>query len=237
MPAFPQNFRMPARLPAAAGRQMPMKSVLGKPGKFFDTRSKKLYDISQAYEGEKYDTICVNAGAQAPGTAYTFFNNVGQKTRIDTNFRTQNRLDPNERLVLERLGIYLHTAVGQNLNTMNDIRRTLENSFMSFRVNQDILWEGPTTWLPSGYGVYGQTTETDQTFASVGVPGTAAAARLRRKQMLTTEHSLEGDINFMLRTGWLNVGAGAIAYVNPTIVGNVLLKLVLHGPISRPATR
>ena len=58
-----------------------------------------------------------------------------------------------------------------------------------------------------------------------------AAARLRRKQMITTEHSLGGDLNYDARVGWFG------AYANPTTVGNMMLKLILHGPISRPATR
>jgi hypothetical protein len=215
---------------APRAAQVPLRSLLGKPGKFFDVRTKKVYDISQAYEGEKYDTILIAAGLQAAGTQYLWFQNLQNKTRMDTNFRTQNRLDPNERLVLERIGLYLHTVVGNVVNTLNDIRLAIDNSFVRLTINDDILWEGCSTWLPSGYGLYGATTENLQTIVSIGVPGTAAAARLRRKQMITTEHSLGGDLNFMARA-WDG------AYVPPTTVARLMVKLILHGPISRPATR
>jgi predicted NBD/HSP70 family sugar kinase len=224
-------YQMPMRRPVAQRAQVPLRSLLGKPGKFYDTRTKKVYDISQAYEGEKYDTVLVAAGAQAPGTQYLWFQNLQNKTRIDTNFRTQNRLDPNERLVLERIGLYLHTAVGAVVNILNDIRLVLDNSFVRLTINDDILWEGLATWLPSGYGLYGATSENLQSIVSIGVPGTAAAARLRRKQMITTEHSLGGELDFLARAAWIG------GYANPAPTTFMALKLILHGPISRPATR
>lgn len=212
-------------------RKVPIKAVVGKPGKFFDPKSKKLYDISQAYEGDKYDSVYVPLGAQTPGTQYLFFQNLQNKTRIDTNFKTQNRLDPNERMVLERMGIYVHTAMGSVLALSGDIRQVMENGYVKVTVNDDNLWEGVASWLPTGYGLYGQSMEAASTFATVGVPSTAGAARLRRKQMLTTEHSLGGELSFLARLGWI---AG---YANPTTVGPIVAKLVFHGPISRPATR
>ncbi len=224
-------------MPQRAGNQVPLKSILGRPGKFFDVRTKKVYDISQAYEGEKYDTIAVlhGAGANPPGTEYPWFMNPQVKRAIDTNFKTANRLDPNERLVLERIGLYLHMGIGNTLMTSFDVRKVLESGYIKLTINDDILWDGIATWLPSGYGIVGQTTDTDSTFASVGVAGTAAAARLRRKQMITSDHSLGGSLIYQNRA-WIAAGGGA-AYVDPVMVNDVLLKIVLHGPISRPATR
>lgn len=224
---------------APARGQIPLKSILGNPGKFFDPRTKRVYDISQAYEGEKYDTIVLPAAVALNTLAQVvWFQNIGTKTRVDTNFRTQNRLDPNERMVLERIGLYLHTCYGNVANILLDIRKALENGFVRLTINDDILWEGCATWLPSGLGLYGQTTENNGTFASVGVPGTAAAARLRRKQMLTEKHSLGGYIEWQARAAWIAATAGPpTAYVQPTLAGDLLLKLIFHGPISRPATR
>ena len=230
---MPVQYRLPPRPAARAG--VPLKSILGRPGKFFDVRTKKVYDISQAYEGEKYDTILVLHGAaNPPGTEYTWFQNVN-KARIDTNFKTQNRLDPNERLVLERIGLYLHMAHGNVLYTSFDVKKALESAYVKLTINDDNLWDGVATWLPSGYGIYGQTTDTDATFASIGVPGTAAAARLRRKQMITADHALGATFTYQQRA-WITATAGAGAYADPVLVNDMALKLVLHGPISRPAT-
>jgi hypothetical protein len=133
-------------------------------------------------------------------------------------------------MVLERLGIYIHTSQGAILNTSADIKLACENARAVFTINGDTVMEGPVPFWPSGYGIVGQTTDTDSTFATIGVAGTAAAARLRRRQMLTTEHSLGGTIVYDART-WI---AG---YVGPTTAQSVVFKMVLHGLISRPATR
>jgi hypothetical protein len=223
--------RIPSR-PPRRGRGMSVRSIRGKPGKFYDAKSKKIYDISQSYEGDKYDSVLLPAttAALTAGSPYNFFQNLVGKPLLDTNFRTQNRLDPNERMVLERLGLYIHTYQGTVVAFADDIRSVLESSYVHFEINRDLIWDGCATWLPSGYGLYGATTETDETFASIGVPGTAAAARLRRKQMITTEHSLTMALEVQGRLGWI---AG---YVIPNPTHAMVLKAILHGPISRPAT-
>jgi hypothetical protein len=223
--------------PAPRG-QIPLRSILGNPGKFYDPRTKRVYDISQAYEGEKYDTIVLTNGVVLGTLAQVaWFQNLQSKTRVDTNFKTQNRLDPNERMVLERIGLYVHTCVGNTVNLLDDVKKALESGFIRLTINDDILWEGLATWLPSGLGLYGSSSEANATFVTVGVPGTAAAARLRRKQMLTEKHSLGGYIEWQNRAAWIALTAGTAAYVNPTLTNDVLLKIIFHGPISRPATR
>jgi hypothetical protein len=235
MANYPMQYRRPA--PVRQQTAMPLRSILGNPGKFFDPRTKKVYDISQAYEGDKFDTVGLPHGVVLTTGQYLWFQNLQSKTRIDTNFKTQNRLDPNERMVLERIGLYVHTANGSTINLFSDIKMALENGFIRLTINDDILWEGLSTWLPSGLGLYGNSSETDATFVTVGVPGTAAAARLRRKQMLTERHSLGGYVEYQARAAWMALQGGLSAYVGPTLTNDVLVKIVFHGPISRPATR
>jgi len=226
---MPQMPRMPLRRPMPARSGSPVRFVSGKPGRFYDPRTKRVFDVSQMYEGDKYDSVQVAAAALA-GTQQTFFNNLQNKQRLDTNFQTQNRLDPNERMVLERLGLYIHTAQGTVLATSADIKWACENARCLFTINGDNVMEGPVPFWPSGYGLVGQTTDAGSTFATIGVAGTAAAARLRRRQMLTTEHSLNGLLIYDGRA-WI---AG---YVGPTTANSVVFKMILHGLISRPATR
>ncbi len=236
MANYPMAYRQPQRR-APNASAIPLRSILGNPGKFFDPRTKKVYDISQAYEGDKYDTVGITHAVVLTTGQFLWFQNLQSKTRIDTNFKTQNRLDPNERMVLERIGLYVHTANGSTVNLFADIKMALENGFIRLTINDDILWEGLSTWLPSGLGLYGNSSETDATFVTVGVPGTAAAARLRRKQMLTEKHSLGGYIEYQSRAAWMALQGGLSAYVGPTLTNDVLVKIVFHGPISRPATR
>lgn len=221
--------QFPYRRPLQRQSSVPVRFVSGKPGRFYDPRTKKVFDVSQMYEGDKYDTIRFAAGALA-GTQDFFFQNIQNKLVLDCNLRTSNRLDPNERMVLERLGLYLHTAQGTVLATSSDIRWFAENARAYFTINGDTVMEGPAPFWPSGFGIVGHTTDDDATFATIGVAGTAAAARLRRRQMLTTEHSIAGGLVFDARV-WI---AG---YVGPTTTHDILTKMVLHGLISRPATR
>lgn len=222
-----QPMRYPVRRPQQ--QRMPIQFVSGKPGRFFDPRTKRVFDVSQMYEGDKYDTILFAAGALA-GLQQAFFQNLQNKSRIDTNFLTQNRLDANERMVLERLGIYFHMAVGTVLPTSPNVKWACENAYAIFTINGDTVLEAPVPFWPSGYGIVGQTTDAGSTFATIGVAGTAAAARLRRRQMLTNEHSLGGSITYQPR-------AWDATYVGPTTTTMSYFKMILHGLISRPATR
>lgn len=220
-------YRPQARRPQQA--QMPIRFVSGKPGRFYDPRTKRIFDVSQMYEGDKYDTVAFVPGALA-GLQQFFFQNIQNKLRLDCNFLTQNRLDANERMVLERLGIYIHMAVGTILPTSANVKWATENAYAVFTINGDTVLEAPVPFWPSGYGIVGQTTDTDATFATIGVAGTAAAARLRRRQMLTNEHSLGGNIQYQAR-------AWDATYVGPTTTTVTYFKMILHGLISRPATR
>jgi len=211
---------------------LPIRPVVGKPGRFIDPRTGKKFDISQMYEGEKYDTVEVPAASLGSGTHY-FFQNLSNKNIIDTNFKTQNRLDANEKMVLERIGIYVRQATGTARLASGDLLALANDTRAYFSVNGDIIKQGPLAFWPSGFGLSGSINETAGAAVSIvgiGVPSTSAVQRLRRRQMLTPEHQLEGALVYESR-GWLS------SYTAQTLSAHALVTMVLQGLISRPATR
>jgi hypothetical protein len=47
---------------------MALRPIKGRPGKFLETQSQQVVDISDYREDDKYDTIAIIAGAVAAGT-------------------------------------------------------------------------------------------------------------------------------------------------------------------------
>jgi hypothetical protein len=93
------------------------------------------------------------------------------------------------------------------------------------------------------------TNESGQGIVSVGVPATASAARLVKKQLLNQNHELLGTLRFDQRP-WLTTGAGAIfstTAVTPVVTvvtseetpedAGVVVVNLLHGLIRAAVTK
>jgi len=96
--------------------------------------------------------------------------------------------------------------------------------------------------FPSGYGMSGQTNETDNGIVSIGVPSTAAASKLIKTQMLTNKHEVEGNMTFFNRA-WAGPAflAGdppqAVVDLMPTIETPIFVTLWLHGLVKAAVSK
>jgi len=180
-----------------------LKPIKGNPGRFLDTASGQVLNIAEYREDDKYDSIYL-PGAEdesieiAFGSQYIFFRDIMTKRPIDCNFTQPSRLSAGEEMVVDRVGLYPRHCIssGGELDDDNDgdIVRVVENAYFRVNVNSMLLIEGPAFKFPSGYGLGGYAHYTSS--LGIGVPSTAAAAKLVKTQILTSRHEVIGYLIF-----------------------------------------
>ncbi len=213
---------------------MAMIPVEGQPGLFRDQETGQIMNIRDFRESDKWDTIAVPAGEIVPGTQFIFFADIQGKREVDTNIKTPRKLSSGESMVLDRIGLYFRSAVGDVINVPRDVKKVVDNAYYRMKINDILQDEGPAVKFPSGYGLYGNTTESDAGIISIGVPATASASRLIKKQLLNQNHELEGLLRFDPRQ-WL--AAQGITYTNPTTEEPILVTNFLHGLVRSAVTK
>jgi len=213
---------------------MPLVPIEGQPGLFRDSDTGTIVNIRDFRESDLYDTILIPAGVITAGTQFIFFQDVQQKRDVDTNLKTPRKLSAGESMVLDRIGLYVRLATGNVLTYPRDIKKILECGFYRLSINSILQEEGPAIKFPSGYGLYGQTTETDTGIVSLGVPATASAARLVKKQLLNQNHELDGILEFTARRWLTTLG---LDYEDPDIEEPVLVTNYLHGLFRAAVTK
>lgn len=219
---------------------MAIRPIKGRPGKFLDTGTGKVLDISDYREDDKFDTVIIGDGqgggaTLTPGEQFIFFRDVAQKRKIDTNFSQQSRLSAGEEMIIDRVGLTVRDATGNVLPTPSDVKKLVSDAFLRFEVNQILLIEGPAVKFPSGYGLYGNTVENGQGIVSIGVPSTAAALKLLKTQLITAEHEVQGYLTFYDRNwtgGDLNAADRMPVFSQP-----IFCTAWLHGLIKQAVSK
>lgn len=215
---------------------MALRPIKGEPGKFLDTVSGEVLDISDYREDDKYDTVVVPAGPVATNSIFRFFSEqIGQKRLIDTNIKQIRQLSAGEEMIVDRVGLSVSLAFGNLTPTPADVKKVAENAFIRFMVNTITLAEGPVLKFPTGYGLAGQTQEAGQGVLSIGVASTASAAKLLKTQLLTSQHQFEGEMTFFDRT-WATADV-PLADQTPVLQNPVAVKAYWHGLLKTASTR
>jgi hypothetical protein len=218
---------------------MPLVPIEGQPGLFRDSDTGQVVNIRDFRETDIYDTILVPPGEITFGTEFIFFQNIQQKRELDTNIKTTRKLSAGQSMVLDRIGLYFRLATGDIVTVPRDLKKISENGFYKLTINGILQEEGPCIKFPSGYGWYGNTTENDAGIVSLGVPATASAARLVKKQLLNQNHEIEGLIRFDQRQ-WLAALVPAPPDPNPLIPiieEPCLVTNYLHGLVRAAVTK
>jgi len=220
---------------------MALAPVEGQPGLFRDSDSGQIVNIRDFRESDKFDTVIIPAGENlVAGSEFVFFSDIQGKRDLDTNFKTQRKLSSGESMVLDRIGLSVRLALGDILALPKDIKKVVENGYFRLKINDIMQDEGPIIKFPSGYGLYGQTTETDSGIVSIGVPATASASRLVKKQMLNQNHELDGTIRFDARTwttGVTTLGTAGPVVSQPKITNPLAITAFLHGLVRAAVTK
>jgi hypothetical protein len=215
---------------------MALRPIKGEPGKFLDTVSGEVLDISDYREDDKFDTVILPAGAVAANTILRFFSeNIGTKRLIDTNIKQIRQLSAGEEMIVDRVGVSIPLAVGNLTPQPADVKKVAENGYVKFTVNQITFCEGPLIKFPSGYGLAGNSVENAQGIVSIGVPSTVSAQKLLKTQLLTSQHQFEGEVTFFDRD-WTGADLAAADRM-PTLVSAVMIKAWFHGLLKTASTR
>ena len=221
---------------------MALQPIEGQPGLFRDSDTGQIVNIRDFREGDKYDSIIIpNNETVQTGTECIFFSDIQGKRTTDTNFATQRKLSAGESMVLDRIGLYFCTSVGDSITSGRDIMKIVENCYYKLTINDILQDEGPAIKFPSGYGLYGNTTENNTSIMALGVPATASAARLIKKQMLNQNHELNGLLRFDART-WTAAPNPAgfstpVVVVQPKLDTPLIIRNFLHGLIRSAVTK
>lgn len=221
---------------------MALQPIEGQPGLFRDSDSGQVVNIRDFRESDKYDSVVMPAQETINvGVQFEFFANLQGKQNTDTNFKTQRKLSAGESMVLDRIGLYFRLAIGNQLTTGRDILKVVENCYYSLRINEILQDEGPAIKFPSGYGMYGNTTENNMSVLSLGVPATASAARLIKKQMLNQNHELSGILRFDSRS-WMTAPnpsgmQNTVTVVQPLLDTALEVTNYLHGLVRAAVTK
>jgi hypothetical protein len=205
---------------------MALRPIKGRPGKFLETGTGQVIDISDYREDDKYDTVALPTGAVTAGQELILFRDVANKRDIDTNFSQQSRLSAGEEMIIDRVG----------LTAPSDIKKLAECAFYRVEVNRLLLIEGPAIKFPSGYGLYGNTVENNQGIVSIGVPATASAAKLIKTQLITASHEVQGFLRFLDRN-WAATEVPVVADRLPVFATPLFVTGWLHGLIKTASTK
>ena len=215
---------------------MAMQPIDGQPGLFRDSDTGQILNIRDFRETDKWDTIAIQEGPIVPGTQFVFFADIQGKRDTDTNIKTPRKLSSGESMVLDRIGLYFRLALGDTIIVPRDIKKVVDNAYFRMKINDLLQAEGQAICFPSGYGMYGNTTETDAGIVSIGVPATNSAAKLIKKQLLNQNHELEGLLRFDPRQ-WLSQLSPPIPYTNPSLEEPMLVTCFLHGLVRSAVTK
>jgi len=219
---------------------MPLMPMEGSPGLFRDDQG-NIANIRDYRESDIYDSVVIPAAnVLVAGSEWVFFQDVQGKREIDSNFKTPRKMAAGESMVVDRIGLQIRLSLGNAITKIEDIKKVAENGFFRIKVNDLMVDSGPMIKFPSGFGLSGQTNESDAGIASIGVPATASANRLMRKLVLNQNHELDAVIRFDARTwvgaiGTLGVAGPTIA--QPTLSGPVMVTCYLHGLIRSAVTK
>jgi hypothetical protein len=210
---------------------MALEPIQGQPGLFRDPADpNQIVNIRDFREGDKYDTVAIPTGSIAAGTEFVFFQNIQAKREIDCNLRTPAKLSAGESMVLDRIGIHVRLSTGVSFPAPQDVKSVLENAFYRLKINDILQDEGPAIKFPSGYGLYGNTTENSQGIVTNGVPASASTSRLVKKQLLNQNHELFGVLRFDQRL-WLTSTVSGPA---PFTSGDELTSIILQTSTNPP---
>jgi hypothetical protein len=88
-----------------------------------------------------------------------------QKTKLQTNMQRGNQFPPPKCMVLEQIGFHFGTAM-----LKADIDMLLAAYYLEFRIDDKIFFEGLLQFFPSGTGLTGYSTKTNEAAWTMGVP-------------------------------------------------------------------
>jgi hypothetical protein len=211
-----------------------ISQLKGKPGQLLvkDSQGRaRIFSLTNAYEGDKYDTVIAQAnssGVIPAGLTLEFFVDVNNKRKNQTNFSTPRKLDSGEEMLITKLGLQILPAYGNSILGVNDVKMFLSHCWMEWKINNVLIDEGFADKYASGYGLYGSTVENGTSIFSLGMPSQAAIPKLKETFYVNSDYSIYGTLHYDPLVG----------ETAPTYTANQIfaIRAIIHGIIKRAAS-
>lgn len=145
-------------------------------------------------EGVIYDRV-QHAASISAGTEYTYFRDIEDKDKADTNMQVSKKLPSGWKMAVWKVGIAI--ANGADLA---DAKNILDNGYFGFERDNRTILEGPVFCFPSGYGLSGaaSTTNTSTTVSlqANGLPAPGLISPLSVPIVLDGDNTFEAKIKY-----------------------------------------
>jgi len=141
------------------------------------------YELIEVKERAVYDTLVIGNRTGGdytllPGTTFAWFENVSGKGKQYTNCDKAHQIPSGWAGKFYYVGIIPRIYWGNTRATANEVMKVLENLYIEFRIFDDIIINGPYYEFESGRGFAGESTESDTSFISIGVPASGTKRAL-----------------------------------------------------------
>lgn len=221
-----------------------LRPISGKAGAYMlDGEEISIWEWS---EGWRYDTICmVGSGAGGlivSGQKWDFF---GEQTKndIDRNIAQRGRLSRGEEMIINSIGLFIgnRTASAATLVGSEVFHFLAERCYLEFKIDKDVVAEGPLLEFQSGLGVAGYSNDVAPAanILSNGVPSLSAVRPLLVNQKITSDNDLAAKV-VADDAAWITgvpTPSGVYVFATVASTASVLVKLMLGGYIKSAVGR
>lgn len=200
----------------------------GKAGELFIPALGRTIQQVEWREDDIFDHAQQTVLAVTAGSKLKFFKDLQHKNLQHCNITTQSKIPSQSEMVAFRIGVHIAQAFGDNLVSDADTIKFAHAAYLTFKLGDRLVMQGPVLKLQTGYGVTGSTTRNNTGVVTLGVPSAAAAPNLLVAQSITDKDDLNVEIIFD-NTAWLTDGASM-----PTFASKVVAGVFVHGLIKKP---
>ena len=210
--------------------------VPGQPGVYINEATGEIFKLVEFRDDSKWDSVEVLTTDINNFKKKDFFVTQTDKDDLDTNLDTPRRLSQGETMVIRWIGAEIDplgygAATPTTGSPLSDVKRIIAFGYLKATINKIMIAEGQLTKFPTGFGLYGSTTENNTSIVSIGMPSTAARKDLEKQHFITSNHSINVTVTFQSRT-WL-----ATDPTTMTLDAARVLRVHLGGLISAAATK
>ena len=208
----------------------------GQPGVYVNEATNEIFKLVEFRDDSKWDSVEVLTTDINNFKKKDFFVTQTDKDDLDTNLDTPRRLSQGETMVIRWIGAEID-QLGYSSNTptltanLGDIKKIISFGYLKATINKIMIAEGQLTKFPTGFGLYGNTTENNMSIIAIGMPSTAARKELEKQHFITSNHSINVTVTFQART-WLTTDPTTM-----TLDATRVLRVHLGGLISAAATK
>lgn len=162
-----------------------VRPILGAPEKSTIIIKGEKFTLVDVKERAVYDTVVIGNSDRTgsdfvlnPGFTIEWFTGVSTKGRQFTNCDRDKQIPAGWVMSVDYIGIIPRMYWGNVKCPASIIEKVLESLYIEFKLYNDVIIAGPYYEFESGRGWAGQSTETDTSFVSIGVPASGAKRKL-----------------------------------------------------------